>query len=240
MVAGAPFPLPPGASVPCRGQCRVLLCGGEGGRGWGAGCGVSPARPGACSHPPALGGEAGEPPGPRVAPQLPVWGGAQGPGLPGVAEQCRGPPHQVVPRNGGDLLCSQEGVYSVPRRGRREGGAGYGCCPIEVGGGDPQDPPRVPAGRDDEEEQGGARALLPEDLPPVVGTPGPGEGGGQVWVSPAAGRVRRRREGGAPSGLPGERLAYNGVRRGRPGAVVHRVGRPGGGWTPRPRLPRKP
>ena len=37
------------------------------------------------------------------------------------------------PRNGGDLLCSQEGVYSVPRRGRREGGAGYGCCPIEVG-----------------------------------------------------------------------------------------------------------
>ena len=43
------------------------------------------------------------------------------------------------PRNGGDLLCSQEGVYPVPRRGRREGGAGYGCCPIEVGGGDPQD-----------------------------------------------------------------------------------------------------
>ena len=70
------------------------------------------------------------------------------------------------PRNGGDLLCSQEGVYSVPRRGRRDGGAGYGCCPIEVGGGDPQDPPRVPAGRDDEEEQGGARALLPDDLPP--------------------------------------------------------------------------
>ena len=37
-MAGAPFPLPPGASVPCRGQCRVVLCGGEGGRGWGAGC----------------------------------------------------------------------------------------------------------------------------------------------------------------------------------------------------------
>ena len=49
------------------------------------------------------------------------------------------------PRNGGDLLCSQEGVYPVPRRGRWEGGAGYGCCPIEVGGGDPQDPFRVPA-----------------------------------------------------------------------------------------------
>ena len=115
------------------------------------------------------------------------------------------------PRIGGDLLCSQEGVYFVPRCGRREGGAGYGCCPIEVGGGDPQDPPRVPAGRDDEEEQGGARALLAEGLPPVVGTPGSGEGGGQVWVSPAAGRVRRRREGGTPSGLPGERLAYGAV-----------------------------
>ena len=81
------------------------------------------------------------------------------------------------PRNAGDLLCSQEGVYPVLRRGRREGGAGYGRCPVQVGGGDPQDPLRVPAGRDDEEEQGGARALLPEDLPPVVGTPGPGEGG---------------------------------------------------------------
>ena len=96
-------------------------------------------------------------------------------------------------------------------------------------GADPQDPFRVPAGRDDEEEQGGARALLPEDLPPVVGTPGSGEGWGQVLVGPAAGRVRRRREGGSTGGLPGERLAYNGVRGGRPGAVVHRVGRPGAG-----------
>ena len=103
-------------------------------------------------------------------------------------------------------------MYCVPRRGRREGGAGYGCCPIEVAGGDPQDSPRVPAGRDNEEEQGGARALLPEDLPPVVGTAGSGEGGGRVWVKPAAGRVRRRQEGGAPGGLRGERLAYEGVR----------------------------
>ena len=133
------------------------------------------------------------------------------------------------PRNGADLLCSQEGVYPVPRRGRREGGAGYGCCPIEVGGGDPQDPFRVPAGRDNGEEQGGARALLPEDLPPVVGTPDSGEGGGQVWVGPAAGRVRRRREGGAPGWLPRERLARDGVQAGQPGAVVHRVGRPGAG-----------
>ena len=213
------------SAVPWAVPCGAL----RGGGGWGAGCGVSPARPGACGLPPALGAEAGEPRGPRVAPQLPVWGGAQGPGPPGVVERCRGQPHQVDPHNGRDLLCAHEGVYSVPRRGRREGGAGYGCCPIEVGGGDPQDPPRVPAGRDDEEEEGGARALLPEDLPPVVGTPGPGEGGGQVWVSPAAGRVRRRREGGAPSGLPGERLVDDGVRGGRPGAVVHRVGRPGAG-----------
>ena len=69
-------------------QCRavgsaVWCSAGGGGRGWGAGCGVSPARPGVRGHPPALGGEAGEPRGPRVAPQLPVWGGAQGPGPPG-------------------------------------------------------------------------------------------------------------------------------------------------------------
>ena len=77
------------------------------------------------------------------------------------------------PRNGGDLLCLQEGVHAVPRLGRREGGAGHGRCPAKVGGGDPQHPLRVPLGRDAEEEQGGARALLPEDLPSVVGTPGP-------------------------------------------------------------------
>ena len=76
--------------------------------------------------------------------------------------------------NDGDLLCSQKGMHPVPRLGRREGGAGHGNCPVEVGGGDPQDPLRVPACRDDEEEQGGAPALLPEDLPSVVGTPGPG------------------------------------------------------------------
>ena len=118
------------------------------------------------------------------------------------------------PRNGGDLLCSQEGVYPVSRRGRLEGGAGYGCCPIGVGRGDPQDLFRVPAGRNDEEEQRGARALLPEDVSPVVGTPGSGEGGGQVWVGPATGRVRRRRENGAPAGLPGNAshtMAYEGV-----------------------------
>ena len=50
----------------------------------------------------------------------------------------------------------------------------------------------------------------------MVGTLGPGEGGEQVWVGPAAGRVCRRREGGAPGGLPGESLAHDGVRGGRP------------------------
>ena len=98
-------------------------------------------------------------------------------------------------------------MYPVPLRGRWEGGAGYGRCPVQVGAGDPRDPHRVPAGRDDEEEQWGARALLPEDLPPVVGTPGLGEAGGQVGAGPAAGCVRPQRKGGAPDGLPGERLA---------------------------------
>ena len=82
------------------------------------------------------------------------------------------------PRNGGDLLCLQEGVHPVPRLGCRVGGAGHGRCPVEVGGRDPQDSLWVPTGRDDEEEQGGARALLPEDLPSASGTPRPGEGGG--------------------------------------------------------------
>ena len=88
------------------------------------------------------------------------------------------------PRKRGELLCSQEGVHPVPRLGRREGGAGHGRCPAEVGGADPQDPFRVPAGRDDEEEQQGAQLLLPQDLPSVLGTPGPEEEGGQVRAGP--------------------------------------------------------
>ena len=97
-------------------------------------------------------------------------------------------------------------MYPVPRRERREGGAGYGRRPVQVGGGDPQDPLRVPVGCDDEEEQGGAQALLPEDLPPVMGTPGPGEGGGTgsgwpghgVRSLPAGGRGTRWAPWGTP------------------------------------------
>ena len=36
--------------------------------------------------------------------------------------------------------------------GAGRGGAGYGRCPVQVGGGDPLDPLRVPGGRYDEEE----------------------------------------------------------------------------------------
>ena len=109
----------------------------------------------------------------------PSLGRGSGPWAPGGRRVVpKGGRTRCTPVTADDLLCSQEGVYPVPRRGRREGGAGYGRCPVQVGGGDPQDPLWVPAGRDDVEEQGGARAPLPEDLPSVVGTPGPGEGGG--------------------------------------------------------------
>ena len=144
------------------------------------------------------------------------------------------------PRNGGDLPSSQEGVYAVLRRGRREGGAGYGGCPVQVGGGDPQDPLRVPAGRYDEEDQGGARALLPEDLLSVVGTPGPGEGGGigagwpsrGVHASPAGGRGTRPARWGTPRTQ--RRTGGSASCRRTPGWSG------GGGWAPRPRPPRTP
>ena len=78
------------------------------------------------------------------------------------------------PLDGGDLLGPQEGVYSVPCLGCREGGARHRRCPIEVGQGGPKD--QLPAGRDNEEEYGVAQPPLPEALPSVVGSPGPGEG----------------------------------------------------------------
>ena len=53
--------------------------------------------------------------------------------------------------------------------------------------------------------------------------------GGLVRAGPAAGRVRGRWEGGTPGGLPGERVPHDGSRRGRPGAVVHRLGWAGAG-----------
>ena len=54
-------------------------------------------------------------------------------------------------------------------------------------------------------------------------------GGKQVRAGPAAGCLRRRQEGGAPGRLSVECLAHDGVRGGRPGAVVDRVGRAGAG-----------
>ena len=64
-----------------------------GGERRGAGGCVLPVRAGAGGHPSALGWEAGEPRGPHLAPQLPVRGGAQGPGPPGVVGWCQGEPH---------------------------------------------------------------------------------------------------------------------------------------------------
>ena len=101
----------------------------------------------------------------------------------------------------------------IPSRARVPGGrGGVRALPRRGGWEDPQDPLRVPSGHDSEQEQGGAMALLSEDLPSVVGTPGPGEGGGQARVGPAEGCVCGRLEGGTPGGLSGERLAHDSVR----------------------------
>ena len=112
--------------------------------------------------------------------------GAQGHWPSEVVGRCRGEPHKVDPRNGGDLLGPKEGVHPVPRLGRRNGEAGHGRCPVGAGGGDSQDLLRVSAGRDGKDEQGSARALLTEDLPSVVGPPGPEEGGGTSAVGPSS------------------------------------------------------
>ena len=74
---------------------------------------------------------------------------------------------------------------------------------------------------------GGARALLPEGLPPVVGAPGPGKRRAQEQVGPAALYVGGRRKVGAPGGLPGESVAHNDVREG--GLVLSYSGLVGGG-----------
>ena len=68
------------------------------------------------------------------------WVGLRALGPRAVIRCCRGEPHKVDPRNGGNLPGPQEGVHPVPRLGRREGGAGNRRCPVEVGGGDPQEP----------------------------------------------------------------------------------------------------
>ena len=77
---------------------------------------------------------------------------------------------------------------------------------------------------------------LPENLPSVVGAPGPGEGSGRVWEGPAAKRVGGQREVGAPGGLPGEHVAHDGQGGGWPRSVVHRVCRAGARGCLIPRL----
>ena len=102
--------------------------GGEGGAALGGSSGWSWA----VGHQPALGQEAGEPFDPHAAPQLPIWGGAQGTGPSGVVRACRREPHKVDSLDGGDLLGPQEGVYPLRCLGRREGEAVHGRCPVEV------------------------------------------------------------------------------------------------------------
>ena len=209
-----PSPLLPGASVLCRGQCCALLRRGEGGRGGGEGgtavelapCGrgpvaihrhwggvsVSQAAHTSCHS--SQSGAGLRALGPRGSP-----GGPEG-------SRTRWTPVMAVTSCVRRKACPPSRAAGAERRGR-----GTGAAPYRQVGVTPKNLPRVPASRDDEEEQGGARALLPEDLLPVVGTPGPGEGGGQVLLGPAAGCVHCRREGGAPGGLTGERLAQDGV-----------------------------
>ena len=114
------------SAVPWAVPCGALRGGGGGG---GAAVASAPARLGVRGHPPALGGQAGEPRGPRVAPQLPVWGGAQGPGPPGVIERCRGQPHQVDPVTA-VTSCVRRKVCTPSRAaGAGRGGRGTGVAP---------------------------------------------------------------------------------------------------------------
>ena len=102
--------------------------------------------------------------------------------------------------------------------------------PLRGERGSHQDPLRVATGRDDKEEQGSARALLPEGLPPVVGAPGPGEGGRQVLVGPAARCVCGPREGGVPGWLPGDCIAHRRQHTGgKTRSFLHQLGRAGTG-----------
>ena len=115
------------SAVPWTVPCGALR--GGGGKGVGSGCGVSPARAGAGGHPSALGGEAGEPRGARVAPQPPVWGGAQGPwprgSSGGVGGSCtRWNPVTAV------TCCVRRKVCTPSRAaGAGRGGRGTGAAP---------------------------------------------------------------------------------------------------------------
>ena len=85
-------------------------------------------------------------------------------------------------RNDGDLPAPQEGVYLIPGLGNREVGVGQACGsvqqPVEVSRAGSKDLLQVPARCEDEEEQGGARVLLPNGFPYSGGRPWSWRGGG--------------------------------------------------------------
>ena len=184
--AGEPFSLPPGVSVSCRGQCCAVLRGRKGGRRSGSCGGVSPVQAGAGGHPSAVGGGRGIHAAHASRHCSQSGAGLRALGPRGSPVGARGSRTRWTPATA-VTSCFRRKVC-IPSRaaGAGWGGAGYRCCPVEVGGGDPQDPLLVLVGHDDEEEPGGARAFLPEDLPRVVGTPGPGEGVRQIRVGAAA------------------------------------------------------
>ena len=123
MVARAPTPLPPAVSVLCREQCCAVLRRAEGGRGGGAAGGVSPVRAG------ALGWEAGEPRGQHVAPQLPVWGGTQGPGHRGTSGCGKGSRTRWTPVTA-VTSCVRRKMCTLSRAvGAWSGGRGTGAAP---------------------------------------------------------------------------------------------------------------
>ena len=118
-------------------------------------------------------------------------------------------------------------MYLLPGLGHREKGAGHGRRSVRrlvwVFRGGPQDLLLVPAPCDNKEEQRGTRVLRRDGLPPVVGAPGPGEGGGRESMSPAARHVVGWLKVWAPGWLPADSAAHGSVQAGQPRPVIHRL-----------------